>query len=67
MIEDDELTLLELTDRLINRGVVLAGEAMISVAGVDLVYLGLNVVLTAAENLTKTRESAAPRHYDAEG
>jgi hypothetical protein len=68
VIEDDELTLLELTDRLINRGVVLAGEAMISVAGVDLVYLGLNVVLTAAENLTtKPRESAAARDHEAEG
>jgi hypothetical protein len=67
VIEDEELTLLELTDRLINRGVVLAGEAMISVAGVDLVYLGLNVVLTAAENLTKARESAAARDHQAEG
>ena len=48
---DDELTLLELTDRLLNRGVVLTGDAVISVAGVDLIYLGLNVVLTAVENL----------------
>ena len=62
---DEELTLLELTDRLLNRGVVIAGEALISVAGVDLVYLGLNVVLTAVENL-KTRperESAAARDH----
>jgi hypothetical protein len=46
-----EFTLLELADRLLNRGVVLVGEATISVAGVDLIYLGLNVVLTAVENL----------------
>lgn len=56
---DDELTLLELADRLLNRGVVLTGEAMISVAGVDLIYLGLNVVLTAAENLRTRRGVAA--------
>jgi Gas vesicle protein len=46
-----ETSLLELTDRLLNRGVVLTGEAVISVAGVDLIYLGLNVVLTAVETL----------------
>ena len=48
---DDEVSLLELTDRLLNRGVVLTGEAVISVAGVDLIYLGLNVVLTTVEKL----------------
>jgi hypothetical protein len=64
---DDELTLLELTDRLLNRGVVITGEAVISVAGVDLIYLGLNVVLTAVENLRGRpgRESAAARDHDA--
>ena len=52
---DDEMSLLELADRLLNRGVVLTGEATISVAGVDLIYLGLNVVLTAVENLRVRR------------
>jgi gas vesicle structural protein len=62
---DEELTLLELTDRLLNRGVVLVGEAVISVAGVDLIYLGLNVVLTSVENLRTRREPAAARDYNA--
>ena len=48
-----DFTLLELADRLLHRGVVLVGEATISVAGVDLIYLGLNVVLTAVENLRR--------------
>jgi hypothetical protein len=63
---DDELTLLELADRLLNRGVVLTGEATISVAGVDLIYLGLNVALTAVENLVKPGSSpddAAPARH----
>jgi hypothetical protein len=60
---EQDLTLLELTDRLLNRGVVLAGEAVISVAGVDLIYLGLNVVLTSVENLRKLREPAAARDH----
>jgi gas vesicle structural protein len=59
----DELSLLELADRLLNRGVVLTGEATISVAGVDLIYLGLNVVLTAVENLRGTREPAPARDH----
>jgi hypothetical protein len=60
---DDEMSLLELADRLLNRGVVLTGEATLSVAGVDLIYLGLNVVLTAVENLKTppgARVSGAP-------
>ena len=64
MQSDEELTLLELTDRLLNRGVVLAGEAVISVAGVDLIYLGLNVVLTSIETLRKRRGPAAARDHD---
>ena len=57
---EDEVSLLELADRLLYRGVVITGEATISVAGVDLIYLGLNVVLTAVENLTRPRGSDAP-------
>ena len=52
-LPDEELTVLELADRLLNRGVVLAGEATISVAGVDLIYLGLNVILTAVETIAQ--------------
>jgi len=65
MLPDEELTLLELTDRLLNRGVVITGEAVISVGGVDLIYLGLNVVLTAVETMRQRgqREPAAPRDH----
>jgi gas vesicle structural protein len=55
----DELSLLELADRLLNRGVVITGEAVISVAGVDLIYLGLNVVLSAVENMVTDVAAAA--------
>ena len=66
MMPDDELTLLELTDRLLNRGVVISGEAVVSVGGVDLIYLGLNVVLTAVENLRtpRERETAPTRDHN---
>lgn len=61
---DNEMSLLELADRLLNRGVVLTGEATSSVAGVDLIYLGLNVVLTAVENLKRPDAAAPPRGHD---
>jgi hypothetical protein len=55
----EDTSLLELVDRLLNKGVVLAGEATISVAGVDLIYLGLNVVLAAVETIEKSQERRA--------
>jgi hypothetical protein len=65
--DPDEVSLLELADRLLNRGVVLTGEAMISVAGVDLIYLGLNVVLTAAENILPKKADEPPAARDPAG
>jgi len=49
-LPDEELSVLDLADRLLNRGVVITGEATISVAGVALIYLRLNVLLAATES-----------------
>lgn len=48
-----DVPLVELVDRLLNRGVVLTGEVTISVAGVDLVYLGLSVVLASVDTIRR--------------
>ncbi|MEI7538102.1 MAG: gas vesicle protein [Comamonadaceae bacterium] len=42
-------SLCELLDRVLNTGVVAMGEVVISVAGVDLIYLNLNLLLTSVE------------------
>ncbi|HEU5451552.1 MAG TPA: gas vesicle protein [Terriglobales bacterium] len=47
--DESELSLLDILDHVLNAGVVLHGSLVISLAGVDLVYLGLNVVLTSVE------------------
>ncbi len=47
--ETQQISLCELLDRVLNKGVVVAGEATISVADVDLLYLGLQVILTSIE------------------
>jgi hypothetical protein len=50
----EELTLLETIDHLLDRGVVIAGEAVISIGDVDLLYLGLNVVLANVDAIVRT-------------
>ena len=47
--EDEELSLLETLDHVLNRGLVIAGEITISVADIDLIFLGLNVLLSSVE------------------
>ena len=49
-----DLNLLDLVDHVLNKGVVLTGKATISVAGVDLIYLGLNVVLASVGTIEET-------------
>jgi hypothetical protein len=49
-----EITLLETLDHLLDRGVVIAGEATISIGDVDLLYLGLNIVLANMDALVRT-------------
>ena len=44
-----EVTLCELLDRVLNKGAVITGEVTISVANVQLLYLGLQAILTSIE------------------
>jgi gas vesicle structural protein len=46
---DEENTLLELLDRLLNAGVVLCGDLVVSVADIELLYLRLQVTLSTVE------------------
>jgi len=50
-----DLSLLETLDHLLDRGVVIAGEATISIGDVDLLYLGLNIVLANVDAVIRTR------------
>lgn len=58
--ETREVTLLELLDRVIDHGVILSGDITISVADVDLIYLGLRVMLASVERAEQLRAEAAP-------
>lgn len=48
-LEQSDLSLLETLDHVLNRGLVIAGEITISVADIDLVFVGLNVLLSSVE------------------
>jgi hypothetical protein len=57
MVEkEQELSLLETLDHLLDRGVVIAGEATISIGDVDLLYLGLNIVLANMDAVIRTSD-----------
>jgi hypothetical protein len=45
----EELSLLETLDHVLNRGLVIAGEITISVADIDLIFVGLNLLLGSVE------------------
>lgn len=47
----DDVALVDLVDRLIDGGVVIGGDLVLSLAGVDLVYLGLRLVLAPAHDV----------------
>jgi len=47
--ENNELSLLETLDHVLNRGLVIAGEITISVADIDLIFIGLNVLVSSVE------------------
>jgi gas vesicle structural protein len=63
-----DATLLDLLDRLLNKGVVLRGDVVLGVAGVDLVYLQLSALLSAIDRIfggdstsRRRRRTRAPR------
>ena len=54
-----DVTILELLDRVLNKGVILSGDIVISVADVDLVYLGVKLMLSSVETMEQLRSGKA--------
>lgn len=46
-----ETSLLDLVDNLLNQGVLIHGEVVLGLAGVDLIYLQLSALLCAADRV----------------
>jgi hypothetical protein len=60
--KEREVTLLDLLDRILDKGVIVFGDVTLSVADVDLIYLGLKVLLTSVEKAEKMRRAAAAQY-----
>ncbi|HEY3582384.1 MAG TPA: gas vesicle protein [Pyrinomonadaceae bacterium] len=59
--DETDLSLLETLDHVLNRGLVIAGEITISVADIDLIFVGLNVLVSSVETaneVIRKREAA---------
>jgi gas vesicle structural protein len=50
-----DITILEVLDRVLNKGVILTGDIVISVADVDLIYLGVKLMLSSVETMEKLK------------
>lgn len=58
----EHISLCEALDRVLHKGAVVLGEVTISVANVDLIYLGLQVILTSIDT-GRTLNASAPGQY----
>jgi hypothetical protein len=52
---DEHVALVDLVDRVIGKGVTLTGDIVLSVADVDLVYVGLRLLLSSVATLEQPR------------
>lgn len=57
---DDQLSLLDILDHVLTQGIMIRGNLVISLAGVDLVYAGLDVILTSVEAAMRHMNPSAP-------
>jgi hypothetical protein len=53
-------TLIDVLDRLLDTGAVLDGHLVISVAGVDLVFVGLRALLASVDSASRLMRPVAP-------
>ena len=51
LLESSDSSLLELVDHVLNKGVMITGDVVLSIASVDLVYVRLSALLCAADRV----------------
>lgn len=63
-LEEADLSLLETLDHVLNKGLVIAGEITISVADVDLIFVGLNVLISSVETANEVVRARTARQLE---
>ena len=61
IIDEDESTLIDLIDNLLNKGVMLNADLVLALANVDLVYIRLSALLCAADRVMPPIHPATPQ------
>jgi len=55
--QSKDITILEMLDRVLNKGVILTGDLVISVADIDLVYVGVKLMLSSVETMEQLKNA----------
>ncbi len=61
IVRNQHFSLLELLDRLLDKGVVVKGEVLLSVADIDLVYLNLGLLLSSVKTVEQVAAKGSNR------
>ena len=61
-VKAKDITLLEVLDRLIDKGIVVNGDLIISIANIDLIYIGLRLIITSVDTMQRSREKGEIYH-----
>ncbi|MGV8138218.1 MAG: gas vesicle protein [Mangrovibacterium sp.] len=59
-----DVTILEILDRVLNKGIVLSGDLVVSVADIDLVYVGVRLLLSSVETMEQMRNKRLEAETD---
>ena len=66
-IEDKDIALIDILDVILDKGVAIKADLVISIAGVDLVYLDLRLLITSVESLVQAQQgTVSSNHFDHE-
>jgi Gas vesicle protein len=65
-LEEADVSLLETLDHVLNRGLVIAGEITISVADIDLIFVGLNVLVSSVETANEVLRQRESQQSDSD-
>lgn len=55
-IENKDIALIDILDVILDKGVAIKADLVISIAGVDLVYLDLRVLIASVESLVQAQQ-----------
>ncbi|WP_018924475.1 gas vesicle protein [Salsuginibacillus kocurii] len=56
VLDNQEVTLVDVLDTVLDKGVVLQGNLLLTVADIDLVYIDLKVLISSVESLLEAGE-----------